>query len=149
MVELRHIALFVPDLQAAEVFYQQLFGMTLIGREALLEDGLWYTLPADKGWNDAVAAGIVLGMVALRHGAFVQALFRGDSPPGQVYAVGLSMSSEEIAQIRVRLPEAVFVETDEPSSLVFLDPYRITWQIHTRELEFRNSGETTGRWLAV
>lgn len=26
-------------------------------REAVRDDGRWYTLPADKGWEDAEAAG--------------------------------------------------------------------------------------------
>ena len=53
---IRHIALFVPDLRQAEAFFQSLFDMELLGREAELEDGLWYTLPFDKGWEDAQAA---------------------------------------------------------------------------------------------
>jgi catechol 2,3-dioxygenase-like lactoylglutathione lyase family enzyme len=46
---IRHIALFVPDLRAAERYSQSIFDMELIGREAELADGLWYTLPFDKG----------------------------------------------------------------------------------------------------
>ena len=63
---IRHIALFVPDLRAAEEYYQSLLGMELIGREAELEDDLWYTLPLEKSWDDAEAASIELGMLALR-----------------------------------------------------------------------------------
>ena len=85
---IRHIALFVPDLREAEEYYQSLFGMELIGREAELEDGLWYTLPLDKSWDDAEAAGIELGMLALRKGEIVLALFSGDAPQGQVFAIG-------------------------------------------------------------
>ena len=57
---LRHIALFVPDLRPAERYYQSVFDMALVGREAELADGLWYTLPFDKGWDEAEAAGIEL-----------------------------------------------------------------------------------------
>ena len=53
---LRHIALVVPDLQEAEEYYQSLFQMDLIGRETELDDGLWYTLQAGKGWEEAQAA---------------------------------------------------------------------------------------------
>jgi len=45
----RHIALFVSDLRTAERYYQSVFDMELIGRESELADGLWYTLPFDKG----------------------------------------------------------------------------------------------------
>ena len=144
----RHIALFVPDLRAAEDFYRRVFGMQLLMREAQLDDGKWYTLRPDKGWDDAEAAGIEVGMLALKRDEFVLALFRGDIPPGQVYAIGLSMSSGAIAEIRAGLPSSVQVETDEQSNLVFQDPYRITWQIHT-ELEFQSNGEIAGRWLDV
>lgn len=70
MTGIRHIALVVPDLRAAEGYYQWVFDMELIGREAELDDGLWYTLPFDKGWDDAEAAGVALGMLALRKGDF-------------------------------------------------------------------------------
>ena len=100
----RHIALFVPDLQSAERYYQTIFDMELVGREAELADGQWYTLPFDKGWEEADAAGIELGMLALRKDEFGLALFRSDAPPGQVYVIGLKMPTEEIAKVRARLP---------------------------------------------
>src|SRR3989304_2434830 len=105
IASLRHIAVFVPNLRSAEHYYQSVFDMELIGREAELSDGLWYTLPFDKGWDEVKAAGIELGMLALRKGEFVLALFRGDAPPGQINVIGLSMPTEEIARVRARLPQ--------------------------------------------
>lgn len=81
MVTVGHIALFVPDLRKAENFYKYVFGMQLLMREAVLDDHKWYTLPKDKGWDDAVAAGIELGMTALRRDAFNLALFQGKPVP--------------------------------------------------------------------
>lgn len=146
---LRHIALYVPDLQQAEAYYQSLFDMELIGREAELEDGLWYTLPFDKDWDDARNAGIELGMLALRKGDIVLALFSGDAPQGQVYAIGLTLPEEEIARIRSRLPANAEVGMDEPGSLGFRDPYRIVWQISVPGRDFRTSGDYAGRWLEL
>jgi hypothetical protein len=123
--------------------------MELIGREAELEDGLWYTLPLEKSWDDAEAAGIELGMLALRKDEIVLALFSGDAPQGQVFAIGLSMSAEEIAGVRARLPRDAEVITDEPESLAFRDPYRITWQISIPESSFRTAGDFAGRWLEL
>lgn len=100
MASLRHIALFVPDLRAAEAYYQPLFEMRLIGREARLDDGLWHTLPFNKSCDEAEAAGIVLGMLALQMGDFVLALFQGDAPPGQVFAIGLNLLEDETARVR-------------------------------------------------
>ncbi len=144
---LRHIALFVPDLQAAEQYYQSIFEMELIGREALLRDGLWYTLPFDKGWEDARAAAIDLDMSALRKGAFVLALFRGEAVKGQVYAIGLEMPAEQIQRVRARLPEEAEVIEERHSSLTFRDSYQITWQISTPGGEFRTAGDFANRWL--
>lgn len=149
MGTIRHIALFVPDLRQAEAYYQWLFGMELIGREAELEDGLWYTLPLDKGWDDARAAGIELGMLALRKGEIVLALFAGDAPQGQVFAIGLTLPAEEIAAIRSRLLSDAEVEMDEPDSLGFRDRYQIIWQISVPGTDFRTTGDNTGRWLEL
>jgi len=145
----RHIALVVPDLQVAEAYYRSLFGMQLIGREAQLEDGFWYTLPFDKGWDDARAAGIELGMVALRKGEIVLALFAGDAPQGQVFAIGLCLSAEEIAGIRSRLSPDAEVGADASDNLEFRDPYQIIWQISVPGNEFRTAGDFAGRWLEL
>lgn len=146
---LRHVALFVPDLRAAERYYQTVFDMQLVGREALLKDGLWYTLPFDKGWDDAEAAGIELGMLALRKDDMVLALLKGDAPQGQVYAIGLAMPAEEIARVRVRLQDDSAIDTDETDRLEFRDLYQITWQISVPEDEFRTAGDFANRWLQL
>ena len=146
---LRHIALFVPDLHAAEVYYKSLFDMDLIGREIELEDGYWYTLPFDRGWNDVRAAGIELNMVALRKDKIVLALFAGDAPQGQVFAIGLSLSQDEISRIRSRLPADAMVDADLPDNLVFRDSYQILWQISLPGDEFQTAGKIAGRWLEI
>ena len=146
---LRHIALFVPDLRMAERYYQSIFDMGLIGREAELADGLWYTLPFDKGWDDAEAAGIKLDMIALRKGEIGFALFRGDAPPGQVNVIGLRMPMEEIARVRDRLPVDTLVSEDAPDYLEFRDPYQITWQIMLPESKFSTAGDIANRWLKI
>ena len=146
---LRHIALFVPDLRTAEDYYQSIFDMELIGREAELADGLWYSLPFDKGWDEADAAGITLDMLGLRKDEFGLALFRGDAPPGQVNVIGLRMPMEEIAEVRARLPDDTQVLEDEPDYLEFRDPYQITWQIMFPGSKFSTAGVFANRWLKL
>ncbi|MBI5290303.1 MAG: hypothetical protein HY872_00310 [Chloroflexi bacterium] len=141
--------MFVPDLRAAERYYQTVFDMELIGREAELADGLWYTLPFDKGWGEAEAAGIELGMLALRKDEFVLALFRGDAPPGQIYVIGLAMPTEEMARVRARLPEEAQVSEDAPDRLEFRGPYQIMWQISVPGDVFRTAGDFANRWLKL
>ena len=149
IASLRHIAVFVPNLRSAEHYYQSVFDMELIGREAELSDGLWYTLPVDKGWDEAEAAGIEPGMLALRRDEFVLALFRGDAPPGQIYVIGLTMPTEEMVGVRARLPEEAQVSEDAPDRLEFRDPYQITWQISLPGSEFRTAGDFANRWLKL
>jgi catechol 2,3-dioxygenase-like lactoylglutathione lyase family enzyme len=147
--EVRHIALLVPDLQQAEEYYQRLFDMDLIGREAHMDDGLWYTLPPGKTWEDARAAGIKLSMLALRRGSLVLALFPGKPRPGQIHMIGLTMPSRDISRIRKRLPSDAEVLEDRPKALTFRDRYAIIWQIYGSGAGFRSSGEAHGRWLEV
>jgi len=145
----RHIALIVLDLRAAERYYQSIFDMELVGREAELTDGLWYTLPFDKGWDEADAAGSKLDMLGLRKDEFALALFRGNAPAGQVNVIGLRMPLEEIARVRARLPGNTQVLEDEPDNLEFRDPYQITWQIMLPESKFSTAGEFANRWLKL
>ena len=70
------------DLRAAENAYRRLFGIdAILFREGRLAAGEWATLPLGKGWEDADAAGIEVGMVALRRDEFVLALFQGTRQP--------------------------------------------------------------------
>ena len=146
---LRHIALGVSDLRAAEHYYLSIFDMELVGREAELPDGLWYTLPFDKGWDEAEAAGIELGMLALRKDEFGLALFRGEAPAGQVNVIGLKMPRDEIAAVRARLPKGTPVSDEAPDSLEFRDPYQIVWQILLPESQFKTAGDFANRWLQL
>lgn len=145
----RHVALVVPDLRAAESYYQALFDMEVIGREAVLSDGLWYTLPFDKGWDDAEASGIELNMLALRRDRFVLALFKGDAPQGRVPVIGLTMPTEDIARVRARLPKDAQISEMSPQSLEFCDGFPIAWQISAPGNEFRTSGDVADRWLEL
>jgi catechol 2,3-dioxygenase-like lactoylglutathione lyase family enzyme len=141
--------LFVPDLRQAEAYYRRVFDMDFVGREAPGEDGLWYALPPDKGWDDAIEAGVELGMVALQRGDIVVALFAGDPQPGQLYLIGLSMPLDAMAGVRERLSRGATVEEDRAGALTFRDPNGFLWQIYASGTEFQSSGESAGRWLAV
>ncbi len=114
-----------------------------------MADGLWYTLPFDKSWEDAEAAGVELGMVALRKGAFVLALIQGQATQGQVFAIGLCLSGEEIAWVRDHLPKDVQLLEHSANVLAFRDRYQITWQISILGNEFRTAGDFADRWLNI
>ena len=143
----RHVALVVPDLRAAETFYRETFDMTVLGREAWGEDGDAYALRPDKGWDDAVAAGIDLQFVALRRDNVTLALLAGDPHLDQVFALGLVMDATDIAEVRTRLPAEVTV-VEEPDYLEFFDPFGLRWQIST-DRDFLHAGQIADRWLDV
>jgi catechol 2,3-dioxygenase-like lactoylglutathione lyase family enzyme len=147
---IRHIALFVPDLRQAEAFYQSLFDMELIGREAELADGLWYTLPFDKGWEDAQAAEIKLGMVALQKDEIVLAFFQGKpAPEDTVLEIGLSMAAEAITNVHDHLPDTVALIQHERGDLLFKDPFGYTWHVWPADEAFLSNGESVGRWIEL
>ena len=150
IVAVKHIALFVPDLQEAETFYQHVFSMQLLMREAELDDHLWYTLPKDKGWADAEIAGIELGMVALKRDAFVLALFQGRPvPEDTVLEIGLSMIAEAIVAVRELLPEKMPLVKHEYGNFMFRDPFGYLWHLWLPGRAFQSNGESSGRWLKV
>ena len=145
-MDIRHLALFVPDLRAAEDYYRHVFAMELIGRESWGDDGVSYALPADKGWDEAEAAGVTLRFVALRRDTAILALFAGDVPLGQVYAVGLVMSGQEIGEVASRIDPGTVIAGDD-RYLEFMDPFAVRWQIST-DRNFVHAG-ASGRWLEV
>lgn len=146
---LSHIALFVPDLRAAEAYYARLFAMTVITREAPRPDGRWHQLPRDRGWDDAAAAGIEMGMTALRRDDLVLALFAGDPQPGQIFLIGLQLPPAEVAAVLGRLGEDEVVTDSGGAQVTFVDRYRFMWQLGPTGDAFVGNGDTRGQWLEV
>jgi catechol 2,3-dioxygenase-like lactoylglutathione lyase family enzyme len=143
-----HIALFVPDLQEAEQYYQNLFTMELIGREILHENGQSATLPFDKGWEDAKAAGLKIGMSALKKGKLVLALFSGKKSLGQVFAIGLNATQDEMDNIYRKLSPETQIDVHQADRLEFIDHFHITWQIAVDPV-FRTAGDYANRWVDI
>lgn len=146
MVAYKHVALRVPDLREAEGHYRAIFGADLVGREALLEDGRWYSAPPDRGWEEIEAAGIDIGWVGLRRDELVIALLRGEPDPGRcLYCIGVTISPQEVREIHDRLPDSVTVEVASEHSLTFVDRYGFRWQGFGPG--FRTAGDARGDWL--
>lgn len=140
-----HIALYAPDLRAAENFYARAFAAEFLFREAVDGDGLWHTLPLSAGWDDAIAAGIRVDLVVLRRDDLVLPVFAGRSLPR---IIGLDVDADEIDAMRARLPEEAHVLTEDEARLVFVDPFGVEWQV-SAAAPFRSSGEIHGRWLTL
>jgi catechol 2,3-dioxygenase-like lactoylglutathione lyase family enzyme len=153
MTRYRHVALLVPNLREAEEWYATLFGMDVLFREGSLDPGdphsdEWGTLPSGFTWDDAAAADVTIGMVALQRGDFVLPLFVAAPTGTQMYAIGLVMDRSEIDQVRGRLPEDALVESESEGWLAFVDRFGFRWQL-TDSGGFRSAGETGGTWLDV
>lgn len=143
----KYIALFVPELGAAEAYYRELFGMKLLFREGRLGES-WGTLPPDKDWEDAERARVELSMVALARGDFVLALFRGAPRPGTVLEICFGLASEEIEALMARLPEDL-VLVREDGSTKLEDRFGYRWTLEEPDAAFVSYGERVGRWLEV
>lgn len=151
LMRYQHLAVFVPELHSAEAYYRELFDLAVILREAPIPGAGsddWAQLPPDKGWADAEAAGVEIGMVALGRDDFVLALFPGQPSSGQVFAVGVVMTESQIAGVRSRLTEDEEVRAFEPGWLDFVDRHRLHWQLASTG-RFVGSGDAVGRWLEV
>ncbi|TVP67753.1 MAG: hypothetical protein EA340_10005 [Nitriliruptor sp.] len=148
MVAFKHVALLVPDLREAEEHYRKIFAADLIGRESLREDGRWYSVPHGRDWTDIDAAKVNIHWVGLRRDDLRLALLVGE-PEAQrtLYAIGLHLEPEEIAEVHGRLPDTVSVEVHADTALTFVDGYGFRWQCFGSE--FRTAGDTRGDWLEM
>lgn len=146
MVALTHVALLVPELREAEDHYRTIFAADLIGRESLRQDGRWYSVPPGLGWADIDAADVEIHWVGLRRDGLIVALLRGE-PEAQrtLYAIGLHVQPNEVAEMHERLPETVTVEVHTDTALTFLDQYGFRWQCSRSE--FKTAGDARGDWL--
>jgi catechol 2,3-dioxygenase-like lactoylglutathione lyase family enzyme len=143
----KYLALYVPDLRAAEGFYREAFAMDLLFRESEREGGTWHTLGADLDWDDADARGIDVDMVALRRDAFVLALFRGTPAPGTLFEISIGVMPEDAAAIGHRLAAKATVLDSASAWLRFEDPFGFRWVVQPHDAVFRSSGEIAGRWI--
>lgn len=143
----RHLGLFVADLEVAEAFYGRTFGMEVLFREAVGENGLWYTMPPGTGWEEAEVAGIEIQFLALGLDDLVLPLIKGAPQPGTVLEIGLEAEPDEIEAIDRRLPENANRRSHEHGDLYFEDPFGFVWHVTSAGEPFLSNGVSTGRWL--
>jgi len=144
---LRYIALYVPDVHAAEDFFGSVFAMALLFRESEQADGTSSTLRPEIDWGAAETAHTGIDMVALRRDEFVLALFRGAPAPGTVFELCVGLPADEVSAVRERLPQAGLVIESRPDSFGFEDPFGFRWAVQREDAEFRSSGDIAGRWI--
>lgn len=126
----RHLGIAVPDLRQAEGYYVEHLGMEVLFRESLVGNTGWHTLSRGVGWEEALEGDVPIDMVALRHPAFVLALFQTDQAAPRLKAVGISDRETERFN----------------KSFELMDPFGIAWQF-TGDGQFQSNGEISNRWV--
>lgn len=153
--DIDHIALQVPRLRDAEVYYGTLFGLDVAFREARVS-GEWRTLPPGATWDDAVAAGIELELCMLERGEFLLALVLdpGTGPGSLLDHIGVRVD-DEAALDHIRSftgPMGCRMKVDGPTGIQFVDKYGVHWEIgldHAGPRRQRSTGERSGRWIEL
>jgi catechol 2,3-dioxygenase-like lactoylglutathione lyase family enzyme len=147
-----HIALRVTPLQQAEEFYRTFFALEVAFREAETAQG-WATLPPEADWTDAEAAGISLGLCSLHRDAFTLALEEGSSnPSSRLSHIGVQVDIPELERLRTAASEQCQIVHNQPTLLVFDDPYGVRWEVSTSSYDDPSrlsTGARTGRWLSL
>ena len=141
-----YVALYVPDLEAAETFYRGAFGLELLFRESEQDDGSWYTV-RDLDWGEIGRQGIPVAMVALQRDDFVLALFEGSPSAGTVYEICLAVDAAEVESTKARLSGDAVIEESADGWLRFVDPFGFRWAVRSRDIPFLSNGEIAERWI--
>jgi catechol 2,3-dioxygenase-like lactoylglutathione lyase family enzyme len=143
----KYVALHVPDLQEAERFYGEVFGLELLFRESKTVDGSWHTLRPHLDWSDAVSCGISVDMLALGREGFTLALFPGSPTPGTVYELCIGVAPPEIGEIGGRIERNGVAPESGGTWLRFQDPFGFRWFVRSADDPFRSSGAIAERWI--
>ncbi len=130
---LQHVAIRVADLQTAETFYRDFFGMELVWRVRRSGER-WEYLPADFDWDAGIQLGILPHYVLLRNGPL--ALLLQFAGRGTVFVeprlvhLSLRVDTETLAELRAEvLVRGYPVAQSEEHAFVFRDPFGITWHL--------------------
>ena len=122
------------DLRKAEDFYQDFFGMTLLGRVRRGPHDAMLPLPRDYSWVRAMQTGDLAEISFLANGPLVLAVQRMGLGvilnQGVLEMVSLGVDSHTFAQLKgaVLMRNLTVLRTDA-ASFVFRDPMNVNWEI--------------------
>ncbi|MDW7982233.1 MAG: VOC family protein [Thermomicrobium sp.] len=132
----QHVAIRVADLQTAESFYREFFGMEVVWRVRRAGES-WEYLPADFDWDAGPRTGVFPQYVLLRNGPL--ALLLQFAGRGTVFVeprlvhLSLRVSSETLLELRADvLVRGYAIAESDDHSFVFRDPFGITWHVTDR-----------------
>jgi len=149
-----HVALRAKNLEEAEAFYCELFGLDVAWREAPTADG-WWTLPPYADWGDARRGGHNIGLVMLYRGGIRVALEAAEvvAPRGSLSHIGLFVDREELQRTRTNATRLkCTMAVDRADTLVIDDRFGVRWELNTFQYDdpsTMSTGARLGHWLSV
>jgi hypothetical protein len=129
-----YIQIQVNDLRRAEQFYQEFFGMTLLGRVRRDQNGTMIPLPGNYSWEQALQTGELADISFLNNGALTLAAQRIGiavlAAQGALNAVSLAVDARTFNRIKGEvLMRPLTVLRSGVASFVFRDPFLVNWEI--------------------
>jgi catechol 2,3-dioxygenase-like lactoylglutathione lyase family enzyme len=131
---INYVMVQVNDLPKAEAFYQEFFGMKLLGRVRSRPDGQITPLPQDYSWQRAIQTGELADVSFLSNGAVTLAVRRlglaARIGTGAVEMVSLGVDTSTFHALKGQaLMRPLTVLRSDVASFVFKDPFNVTWEI--------------------
>jgi catechol 2,3-dioxygenase-like lactoylglutathione lyase family enzyme len=131
---INYILVQVNDLRKAEVFYQEFFGMRLLGRVRRGPDGTLSPLPSDYSWDRALQTGELADTTFLSNGPLTLAaqsvglgVVLGQ---GALQTVSIGVDSHTFATFKGEvLMRPLTVLRSGVASFIFRDPFNVNWEV--------------------
>jgi hypothetical protein len=131
---INYVLIQVNDLAKAEGFYQDFFGMTLLGRIRRDADGAVTRLPADYTWQGAMQTGELADITYLQNGPLALAVQRMGLgvmlSRGAVDLVSIGVDAKTFSTLKgeVLMRPLTMISTDI-ASFIMRDPFNVNWEI--------------------
>ncbi|WP_435345478.1 VOC family protein [Haloarchaeobius sp. HRN-SO-5] len=130
---LHHLVLLVDDVPEGERFYQELFDVDVLFREGTL-DGEPGTVPDDRSWPAAQAAGVTPYMSFLGRDEFFLALAAaddGEDGTGRIDHVALAVDDDTLDSIAERArAQGCRVEQTAGHHCFVEDDHGVEWELN-------------------
>ena len=131
---INYILVQVNDLRKAEMFYQDFFGMRLLGRLRRGPDGTLAPLPVDYSWDRALQTGELADTTFLSNGPLTlaaQSVGLGVAlDQGALLTVSIGVDSHTFVTFKGEvLMRPLTVLRSGVASFLFRDPFNVNWEV--------------------
>lgn len=131
---INYVQIQVNNLQKAEQFYQEFFGMDLLGRVRRGQGGQLVPLPADYSWSRAVQTGELADTTFLANGPLTLAVqdvgLANLLDRGALEMISIGVDAKAFTALKGEvLMRPLTVLRTGVASFVFRDPFNVNWEI--------------------